>query len=160
MHDPPRPRREGVITRSMWAGIGFIGVIMAAGTLLVLDASLPGGLLEGAGTMRYAQTMAFTTLVFFQLFTVFNARSDARSAFVGLFANPWLWGAVLLALVLQVAVVYVPFLQHAFATVSLSFGDWLRCAAVASSVLWLRELSKIVTRATDHTSSRDGHPKA
>ena len=47
-HDPPRPRREGVITWSMWAGIGFIGVIMAAGTLLVLDASLPGGLLEGA----------------------------------------------------------------------------------------------------------------
>src|SRR4029453_12318929 len=91
MHDPPRPRREGVITRSMWAGIVFIGVIMAAGTLLVLDASLPGGLLEGAGTMRYAQTMAFTTLVFFSLFTVFNARSDARSAFNGLFANPWLW---------------------------------------------------------------------
>jgi Ca2+-transporting ATPase len=157
---PPRPRREGVITRSMWAGIVFVGVIMAAGTLLVLDASLPGGLLEGTGTMRYAQTMAFTTLVFFSLFTVFNARSDARSAFVGLFANPWLWGAVLLALVLQVAVVYVPFLQHAFATVSLSFGDWLRCAAVASSVLWLRELSKIVTRATDRTSSRHGLPHA
>jgi Ca2+-transporting ATPase len=160
MHAPPRPRREGVITRSMWAGIVFVGVIMAAGTLLVLDASLPGGLLEGTGTMRYAQTMAFTTLVFFSLFTVFNARSDARSAFVGLFSNPWLWGAVLLALVLQVAVVYVPFLQHAFSTVSLSFGDWLRCAAVASSVLWLRELSKIVTRATDHASSRDSLPKA
>jgi P-type Ca2+ transporter type 2C len=148
MHDPPRPRSEGVITRSMWAGIVFVGVIMAVGTLLVLDASLPGGLLEGAGTMRYAQTMAFTTLVFFSLFTVFNARSDERSALVGLFSNPWLWGAVLLALVLQVAVVYVPFLQQAFATVSLSFGDWLRCAAVASSVLWLRELSKIITRAT------------
>jgi Ca2+-transporting ATPase len=71
MHDPPRPRREGVMTRSMWVGIGFIGVIMAAGTLLVLDASLPGGLVEGTGTMRYAQTMAFTTLVFFSLFTVF-----------------------------------------------------------------------------------------
>jgi Ca2+-transporting ATPase len=133
---------------------------MAAGTLFVLDASLPGGLLEGVGTMRYAQTMAFTTLVFFSLFTVFNARSDARSAFHGLFSNPWLWGAVLLALVLQVAVVYVPFLQQAFATVSLSCGDWLRCAAVASLVLWLRELSKIITRATGHTSSRDGVPQA
>ena len=110
--------------------------------------------------MRYAQTMAFTTLVFFSLFTVFNARSDTQSAFAGLFSNPWLWGAVLLALVLQVAVVYVPFLQHAFSTVSLSFGDWLRCAAVASSVLWLRELSKIVTRATDRTSSRPGLPQA
>jgi P-type Ca2+ transporter type 2C len=160
MHALPRPRREGVMTRSMWAGIVFVGVIMAAGTLFVLDASLPGGLLEGAGTMRYAQTMAFTTLVFFSLFTVFNARSDTQSAFVGMFSNPWLWGAVLLALVLQVAVVYVPLLQHAFATVSLRFGDWLCCAAVASSVLWLRELSKIVIRTTHRTSSRHGLPPA
>jgi Ca2+-transporting ATPase len=67
---------------------------------------------------------------------------------------------VLLALVLQVAVVYVPFLQQAFSTVSLRFGDWLRCAAVASSVLWLREVSKIVTRATHRTSSRHGFPPA
>ena len=146
MQKPPRPRNEGVITRTMWVGIFFVGTITAAGTLLVLDASLPGGLIEGSGNMRYAQTMAFTTLVFFQLFTVFNARSDERSAFAGLFSNKWLWGAVLLSLLLQAAVIYVPFLQQAFSTVSLSFGDWLRCAAVASSVLWLRELSKMVTR--------------
>jgi P-type Ca2+ transporter type 2C len=147
MHEPPRARDEGVITPRMWAGIAFVGAIMAAGTLLVLDASLPGGLIEGSGTMRYAQTMAFTTLVFFSLFTVFNARSDERSAFIGLFANTWLWAAVLASLVLQAAVVYLPFLQQAFSTVSLSLGDWLLCAAVASSVLWLRELSKVVTRA-------------
>ena len=120
---------------------------MAAGTLLVLDASLPGGLIEGSGTMRYAQTMAFTTLMLFQLFNVFNARSDERSAFEGLFQNHWLWAAIGLSLLLQVAVIYVPFLQQAFSTVSLSRGDWLLCAAVASSVLWLRELSKVVTRA-------------
>jgi len=96
--------------------------------------------------MRYAQTMAFTTLVFFSLFTVFNARSDERSAFVGLFSNKWLWGAVLLSLVLQAAVIYIPFLQQAFSTVSLSAGDWLFCAGVASSVLWLRELTKVITR--------------
>src|SRR5918992_6199090 len=98
----------------MWAGILFVGAIIAAGALLVLDASLPGGLLEGSGTMRYAQTMAFTTLVFFSLFNVFNARSDERSAFVGLFANTWLWAAVLVSLILQAAVVYLPFLQQAF----------------------------------------------
>ena len=65
----------------MWLGILQVGAIMATGTLAVLDASLPGGLIEGHGDMRYAQTMAFTTLVFFSLFTVFNARSDERSAF-------------------------------------------------------------------------------
>jgi P-type Ca2+ transporter type 2C len=97
-----------------------------------------------------AATMAFTTLVFFSLFTVFNARSDEQSAFVGLFSNKWLWGAVLLSLLLQVAVIYIPFLQQVFSTVSLSLGDWLRCLAVASLVLWLRELSKIFTRARDN----------
>jgi len=72
--------------------IMFFGVVMAAGTLLVLDWSLPGGLVEGSGDMRYAQTTVFTTVVFFSLFTVFNARSDERSAFEGLFSNKWLWG--------------------------------------------------------------------
>jgi Ca2+-transporting ATPase len=147
MNEPPRSRGEGAITRRMWAGIVYVGAIMAAGTLLVLDASLPGGLIDGSGSMRYAQTMAFTTLLFFSLFNVFNARSDEQSAFVGMFSNTWLWAAVLLSLVLHVAVVSVPFLQQAFSTVSLSPGDWLRCAAVASSVLWLRELSKVAIRA-------------
>ena len=153
MTRPPRPRGEGVITRRMWAGIFFVGAVMAAGTLLALDASLPGGLIEGSGSMRYGQTIAFTTLVMFQIFNVFNARSDERSAFSGLFKNHWLWGAILLSLALQVAVIYIPFLQEAFSTVSLSLGDWLRCAAVASSVLWLRELSKIVRRITSRKNA-------
>jgi P-type Ca2+ transporter type 2C len=144
---PPRPKGEGVITRRMWWGIFYVGTIMAAGTLLVLDASLPGGLIEGKGDVRYAQTMAFNTLVLFSLFTAFNARSDEQSAFAGLFSNKWLWAAVVLSLLLQAAVVYTPFLQQAFSTVSLSAGDWMHCAAVASSVLWLRELSKLLARA-------------
>ena len=152
MNRPPRPRKEGAITRRMWAGIFFVGAVMAAGTLIVLDASLPGGMIEGSGTLEYAQTMAFTTLMLFQMFNVANARSDERSAFVGLFRNKWLWLAVGLSLVLQLAVVYLPFLQQAFSTVSLSATDWLICGAVASSVLWLRELSKVVARAAvpDH----------
>ena len=149
MNKPPRPKGEGVITRRMWAGIFFVGAVMAAGTLIILDASLPGGLIEGPGPLRYGQTMAFTTLMLFQLFNVFNARSDERSAFEGLFTNRWLWAAIALSLILHVAVVYTPLLQEAFSTTNLSLSDWLCCAAVASSVLWLRELSKIVTRATE-----------
>jgi Ca2+-transporting ATPase len=99
-------------------------------------------------------------LVFFSLFTVFNARSDEKSAFRGLFSNRWLWGAVLLSLLLQVAVIYVPFLQQAFSTVSLTFMDWMRCAAAASSVLWLRELSKAVVRATRRRRSIEGLSKS
>ena len=145
MNKPPRPRGERVITRQMWFDIFLVGAVMAVGTLFILDASLPSGFVEGSGDLRYAQTMAFTTLVLFQSFNVFNARSDERSAFRGLFTNRWLWGAIILSLALQAVVIYVPFLQQAFSTVGLSLGDWLRCAAVASSVLWVRELSKFLT---------------
>ncbi|PVE23731.1 calcium-translocating P-type ATPase, PMCA-type [Microvirga sp. KLBC 81] len=146
MEVPPRPRGEGVITVRMWVGIFFVGAVMAIGTLGVLDASLPGGLIEGSGTLRYGQTMAFTTLMLFQIFNVFNARSDEHSAFQGLFMNHWLWFAVGASLLLQVVVIYVPFLQQAFSTVSLGLQDWLLCIAIASSVLWLRELSKLIIR--------------
>jgi Ca2+-transporting ATPase len=146
MHNPPRPAGERVITGRMWSGIFFVGVIMAAGTLYTLDGALPGGLVPGDGSLRYAQTMAFTTLILFQLFNVFNARSEEDSAFRGLFANPWLWGAVLTSGALQIAVVYTPFLQQAFSTERLTAADWLRCVTVASSVLWLRECEKWLRR--------------
>jgi Ca2+-transporting ATPase len=146
MRQPPRPSRERVVTGRMWGGILFVGIVMAGGTLYVLDASLPGGLVDGAGTLRYAQTRAFTTLIFFQLFNVFNARSDRESAFRGLFSNKWLWAAVSLSIALQAVVVYTPFLQRAFSTQDLSGGDWLFCGAIASSVLWLREAEKCLYR--------------
>ena len=147
MRQPPRPTAEGVITTRMWRGIFFVGVIMAAGTLLVLDASMPGGLLEGDGDLRYGQTMAFTTLMLFQIFNVVNARSDEHSAFSHLFTNLWLWVAIGVSVVLQFFVLYLPFLQRAFGTTALSAQDWGVCLSVASSVLWLRELSKVITRA-------------
>jgi Ca2+-transporting ATPase len=146
MSRPPRPRGEDVITSRMWTGVLLVGAVMATGTLLVLDASLPGGMIEGTGSVRYGQTMAFTTLVMFQFFNVLNARSDEESAFAAPFRNSWLWGAVGLSLAAQVAVVYLPVLQQAFSTIALSLQDWLICIAVASSVLWFRELSKVVAR--------------
>ena len=153
MDQPPRPADEPVITRRMWRSIFFVGAVMATGTLLVLDASLPGGVIDGSGSIGYGQTMAFTTLMLFQLFNAFNARSDERSAFDGLFTNRWLWGAVGLSIALHAAVVYLPFLQQAFSTTALSAGDWLTCAAVASSVLWTSELVKAARRAGDRRAA-------
>jgi P-type Ca2+ transporter type 2C len=147
MRRPPRSRAEHVITRRMWTGIFSVGLVMAIGTLLVLDAALPQGLIEGSKNIRYAQTMAFTTLVLFQLFNAFCSRSDERSVIEGLFTNHWLWAAVILSLLLHAAVVYTPSLQEAFSTTALTAGDWLYCTTIASSVLCLTEISKAVARA-------------
>ena len=159
MAEPPRPRGERVITRRMWVHIFLVGAVMAAGTLLVLDGSLPGGFIEGSGDLRHAQTMAFMTLTLFQLFNVLNARSEDRSAFVGLFSNCWLWAAIVGSVVLQAAVIYVPFLQQAFSTVGLDAIDWLVCTVVASSVLWLCELAKLVGRRSSAPVSSAGNAR-
>ena len=86
-------------------------------------------------------------LVLAQLFNCFNARSETASAFRGLFANHWLWGAVLLSGLLQVAVVEVGALNLAFGTVPMPAAQWGLCVAIASGVLWFSELRKGIRRA-------------
>jgi Ca2+-transporting ATPase len=146
MGRPPRNPKNRVISNTMWMGIVVVGVIMTISCLLIMDWSLPGGLIPGQGSLHYAQTMTFTTLVVAQLFNVFNARSDVTSAFRSLFTNKWLWLAILISLLLQIAVVYIPLLQTAFKTVPLQITDWLFCLVVSSMVLWGRELTKLAMR--------------
>ena len=157
MRRPPRDKRRGVIDRPMWVTIVFVGTIMAIGTLFVLDRALPGGLFDRpGGTLAYGHTMAFTTLMMFQMFNVFNTRSDYDSAFPKIFGNRWLWGAVALSIGLQALVVYFPPLQRAFDTVPLSVADWLECVLVASTVLWLTELLKVFRRRLRREAAAGG----
>jgi Ca2+-transporting ATPase len=147
MARPPRRLREPMIDRAMWAGVVGTGSVMAVVTLLTIDMFLPGGLIAGSHTLDSARTAGFTVLVLAQLFNCFNARSATASAWHGLFANHWLWGAVMLSASLQVAVVHVPLLNSAFGTVPLDATQWLVCIGMASLVLWLGEIRKLVRRA-------------
>jgi magnesium-transporting ATPase (P-type) len=144
MQRPPRRITDRVIDRAMWIGILWVGMIMAVVTLAALDLRLPGGLLGGSGDIVEARTMAFTTLVLAQLFNCFNARSDRTSAFRQLFTNPLLWAAIGVSVLLQVAVVQIPFLNDSFGTVPLPLSDWLICTGLASIVLWADEGKKLV----------------
>jgi magnesium-transporting ATPase (P-type) len=143
----PRRMSERAIDAPMWATVIQIGLVMAVVTLLTIDLHLPGGLIEGTHDLATARTAGFTVLVFAQLFNCFNARSETTSAFVHLFVNPWLWGAIVLSVLLQVAVVNLDFLNLAFGTAPLEFSQWLLCTAMASVVLWFAELRKLVNRA-------------
>jgi P-type Ca2+ transporter type 2C len=147
MSRPPRQRSERVIDARMWRGVLQTGAVMAAVTLLTIDLYLPGGLIEGTHTLDNARTAGFTVLVLAQLFNCFNARSDRTSAFSHLFVNRWLWASIALAVLLQVAVVHVGWLNTAFGTVPLALDQWALCAAMASGVLWAGELRKGVVRA-------------
>ncbi len=146
MARPPRKPTERAIDARMWWGVIEIGLVMALATLLTIDLYLPGGLIEGTHSLDSARTAGFTVLVFAQLFNCFNARSETTTAFRHLFVNPWLWGAIALSVLLQVAVVHLGFLNIAFGTVALSLDQWAVCVAMGSVVLWFGELRKAVLR--------------
>jgi len=146
MARPPRSTHERIIDVRMWTGVLSIGLVMGVATLLAIDIFLPGGLVEGTDSLTVARTAGFTTLVLAQLFNVLNSRSETTSAFHRMFVNRWLWAAIALGVVLQVAVVQVPFLQVAFGTASLDLAHWGVAVAMASSVLWFDELRKLLWR--------------
>ena len=151
----PRKVTDRVIDASMWGDIIYIGVIMAIVTLIGMDMHLSGGLFTDRSVdaigheaqMTEARTMGFTILVFAQLFNALSSRSHLQSAFVGLFSNKWLWGAIGLSVALQLVVIYVPFLNGPFGTVALSPRAWVECICLAAIVLIASELRKIVLRA-------------
>lgn len=150
----PRKLTDRVIDGQMWGDIIFIGLIMAAVTLIGMDMHLAGGLFTDRSVdavghdaqMTEARTMGFTILVFAQMLNALCSRSHDQSVFVGLFANKWLWGAIALSALLQVVVIYVPFLNTAFGTMPLSAGAWVECLGLAMVVLVASELRKCVLR--------------
>lgn len=143
----PRHLNERVIDARMWAWVIQMGLVVAVVTLLTMDILLPGGLIEGSHDLATARTAGFTVIVLAHLFNAFNARSEATSAFTHMFTNLWLWGALALSLLLQIAVVHLDFLNLAFGTVTLTFDQWLLCIAMSSIVLWFSELRKLASRA-------------
>jgi Ca2+-transporting ATPase len=154
----PRRPDERIIDRAMWSGVIQIGLVMALTTLLTIDLFLPGGFLVGDQGLETARTAAFSVLVIAQLFNALNARSESASAFTGLFNNRWLWAAIIVGVLLQVAVVETPLLNHAFATVPLSAGQWAVCVAMASTVLWFSEMRKLGLRRSRRAAANTTNP--
>src|SRR5690606_24473127 len=88
---PPRPRREGIVSRMLWERIALVGVVMAAGALHMFRWQLDQGV-----TLAQAQTVALTTLVVFNVFQAGNARAENRSLFrLNPIGNPFLfWSSI------------------------------------------------------------------
>jgi Ca2+-transporting ATPase len=138
MSRPPRKKGTKIVSKNGFMRMLVLGAIMAAGTLFIF--------LSYYENLEHAQTMAFTTLVMFQMFHVFNTRSLTKSLFsVGVFKNRWLWAAVGASIFLQLMVIYSP-LNRVFHTVPLSLYDWGFVIIVSLSIFVVREIWKMFSR--------------
>ena len=138
----PISPREPLFTRALLSRIAFMTPAMAASTLGWFVYRLSTGV-----PFAQAQTETFTVLAVCQWFNVLNCRSERRSALnLGILRNPWLIGGLVVGNLLQAAVVFLPPLGKVFYTVPFGVGEFLSIGAVASLVLWVEEIRKLIVR--------------
>ncbi|HJV59613.1 MAG TPA: cation-translocating P-type ATPase [Albitalea sp.] len=147
MHRPPRAPKESVFAHGMWQHILFVGLLIGALCLAVQAWAL-------ATMPSVAQTMVFTTLTLAQMAHVLGIRSESDSLWrLRLRSNRPLLVAVALTVALQLATVYVPWLQPVFRTVPLSGVELLICLGAAATVLLVVEAEKAWRRRSPETST-------
>ncbi|WP_328436441.1 HAD-IC family P-type ATPase [Streptomyces sp. NBC_00444] len=141
MRHPPRDPGERILNARRLLAIGWAGAVMALGTVTLFAIARSH---VGPDT---AVTMAFTTFVLFQPFNALSARADGGTL-LGRhqFRNRALWLCLAGVLVVQVAVVQLPWAQAVFGTVPLTATQWALCLGTASTVL-LAELAVRTARS-------------
>lgn len=146
MRRPPRDPRERLLNlRFLWL-IMWQGAMLAGLTLVAFGLGLRWHGTEPEGVRR-ASTMAFLTLALAQVVHVFNSRSQRRSIFTyRMFTNAWLWLAILVCVLLQVAAVYVPLLRRPLNSVPPTASEWVVIAACSFAPLAIVELAKVAAR--------------
>ncbi len=140
MSRPPYPPNENIFARGLGKNILWIGLLM-------------GFISLGAGWWYWRlgnpiwQTMVFTTLTLSEMGYVLSIRSNQDSLFtIGLFSNRAMSGAVSLTILLQFAVIYIPFLQSLFKTTPLPVGDLLFAILLSTVIFWAVEFQKWLSR--------------
>jgi len=139
LRQPPRDPRVGLLYPGLFLRIIFMAVLMGTGIYLVFNwAQANMGLDE-------ARTLAFCTMVVFEWFRAFNARSDELPLYkVGFLKNRWLLMTISGAIVLQLCVVYVPFMQTAFSTVPIGPERWAIAISAGGSMFVIEEVRKML----------------
>ncbi len=140
MKRPPRSPNESLFDRRMIIDILWVGILIGI-------VSLVSGYITFKPNSEVWHTMVFTTLTMAQMGQALAVRSEHDLLFeIGIFSNKQLIGAVLLTVLLQLGVIYLPFMQTIFNTTALSFGNLALSVALGAVVFLVAEISKLIWR--------------
>jgi Ca2+-transporting ATPase len=154
MRRPPRPPRQRVI--DLWSGL----VLLVHGALLAAVAAIGFAAVHQADDSRLSQarTVAFCVLAFSQLFYSFGCRSQRYTLpELGLFTNPYLFGAIAVSALLQLAVVTLPAAQPIFEVAAHSAREWLLVFGLSLTPVTIVEVFKLIRAAWRARRKRQGY---
>ena len=151
MKVPPRSKDEPIINKSMKVTIAgqAIAIFITVATAFITALLTKGGIFFDASgeaeILKGARTVAFATLILAELFRAFAARSESTSVFkIGLFSNKFMNISVLLAIVLLVAVIYIPGVNMIFGCTMLNPLAWLVIVPLAFVPFAVSEIMKLI----------------
>lgn len=140
MQRPPRPPGESLFSHGIWQHALWVGLLIGGTSILAQSWALHDN-------DAHWQSMVFTVLTLSQMGHVLAIRSERESLFtLGVFSNLPMLGAVLLTFVLQMALLYVPFLNPIFKTEPLSLDELVFCLALSLVVFVAVEIEKVLVR--------------
>lgn len=150
MQSPPHPKRENIFKKFF----PFITVAAISQTLINLAVYFYGANLDqkfGIDTAdlsqpSFARTMVFTQIVLFELFFVFVCKEEKNFKIKQLLNNKYLVGAVLISFILQLIMIYAPFMQTVFKTKPLQMEQWLILILLASSAFLIPRITNMIWR--------------
>ena len=140
MKRPPRHPKESIFAHGLGLHAIWVGLLMGG---IVLGVQAWSIMTDHA----HWQTMVFTVLCLTQLGHVLAIRSERKSLFtIGIFSNKYLIGAVVFSFVIQMATIYIPFLNPIFKTEPLTMSELVLTLALSSGVFFAVELEKMILR--------------
>jgi magnesium-transporting ATPase (P-type) len=142
INKPPRSPQEGLMSKLLIQRTFLVGLIISFGVIGNYILALRSG-----DSLEQARTVAVTTMVFFQFFQAWNARSEIKSIFrMSLMSNPFLFYGMLASIFAHLAVIYVPALQWIFRTVPLAMMEWGEILLAAITIIAAVEIDKSMRR--------------
>ena len=142
MQRKPRSKNENIFAQGLGQLVFKRGIYISVITLLTFSCGLMYCRCAGIDGLWIPRTMALSTLVFAQLFYVFECRSEKYSPFeIGFWANPYLLTAVIISSLMQLMVIHWEPLQSVFKTAPLEGWQWLIIIILTGSRLAIKYIA-------------------
>ncbi len=138
---PPRPPKEAILTPLIKRRVIFVSLLIVAGAYFNFFMKL-----ENGGNLDASRTIALNTIVFFQIFYLFNSKSMYEYVFSDILSNRIMLLGIAIVIALQMMITYVPAINSIFSTAPIEAVDWLMIVLVSSSVFFLIEFEKYICK--------------
>lgn len=145
LNRPPRPQKEPLLLPIIKRRIITVALLMVTATFLLYIFNINNGM-----DISTSQTIALNTIVFFEIFYLFNCKSIHENVFGQMFSNRYMLLGISIVVSLQMFITYNPTMNMILRTSPIRLIDWVVIIIITSSIFFLIELEKYLQKMSNN----------